>query len=197
METTRKCKTTVHTDGDERVREQHCVTRTKKLEASESDSDAKPRGRTSKEAKDAAARYALKRASARAAPAVPPAPTPNSAREAERESLVGSLRRLSKVSKDLADKQGPEAREELKREILRAFREDVVRVARRVKDRAWRAKITMMREALEKAQSQMVGLPPEERVRATVQRFKELLASLVVTMREGIALAYGAGGLWG
>jgi hypothetical protein len=42
----------------------------------------------------------------------------------------------------------------------------------------------------------MVGLPPEERVKATVQRFKELLASLVATMREGIALAYGAGGLW-
>ena len=72
-----------------------------------------------------------------------------------------------------------------------------MKLAKRVKDRAWRAKVTSIREALERAQSQMIGLPPEERTRVTVQRLKELLAGLVTTMREGAALAYGGGALWG
>jgi hypothetical protein len=179
MESTRKCKTTTRTEGDEHVREHHCVTRTKKL-ASDSE---QPRGKTTKEAKAAAARYALRRAQ-RAVPA------PSDAQEKEREGLVENLERLSKVSGD-----GPGALKELQKEIARAFREDVVMLARRVKDRPWRAKITSMREALERAQVQMIGLPPEERARVTVQRFKELLAGLVATMREGITLAYGGGAL--
>jgi hypothetical protein len=172
MESTRKCKTTTRTEGDEHVREHHCVTRTKKLAGEE-----QPRGKTTKEAKAAAARYALTRAQ-RAVPAP--------SQEKEREGLVENLERLSKVSGD-----GPGALKELQREIARAFREDVVTLARRVKDGAWRAKITSMRVALERAQVQMIGLPPEERARVTLQRFKELLAGLVATMREGITLAYG------
>jgi hypothetical protein len=198
MQTTRKCKTTVRREGDERVREQHCVTRTKKLEASESDTDTQPRGKTSKEVKAAAARYALKRAQQRAAPPAPPAaPPPSSAQDEERKRLVANMRRLSKLYRDVEDKEGPEVMKELKSNITNVFRNDIVTLATRVKDPSWVARVKLVRQIAEREQKNAVTIPLEERTRVVVNHMKGMLERIVFLLQQGIELAYGGGALWG
>jgi hypothetical protein len=198
MQTTRKCKTTVRREGDERVREQHCVTRTKKLEASESDTDTQPRGKTSKEVKAAAARYALKRAQQRAAPPAPPAaPPPSSDQDEERKRLVANMRRLSKLYRDVEGMEGPEVLKELTSNITNVFRKDIVTLAARVKDPSWAARVKLLRQTAQRDQKTAVTIPIEERTRVVVSQMKGMLERIVLLLQQGIELAYGGGALWG
>ena len=183
------------------MREQHCVTRTKKLEAGESDAESQPRGKTSKESKAAAARYALRRAQQRAAPPAPAAlkaaPPPSSDQDEERKRIVANMRRLSKLYRDMEGKEGPEVLKELTSNITNVFRKDIVALAARVKDPSWAARVKLLRQIAQRDQKTAVTIPMEERTRVVVSQMKGMLERVVLLLQQGIELAYGGGALWG